>query len=819
MRVSSIVFWLFLVLGLGGGLAEAREVEVTIDTSRTYQTMEGFGGCMVYYALPGSYTDPLFYDMVVYDLGASIVRLPVPSEIEAFNDDGDPDHINWEALDLEMMAPRMEFLKEFQRRGITRFTASLWSPPEYMKTHRAMVQGGFLRPDMREEFAEFMTIFLRAAKEKHGIEFTSLSLQNELLFLEFYKSCIYNPEQIREAVRAVMRKFAREGIRTRIMMPEELMWAGRMIWYVEPTMADPETKDFPGFFCTHGANTPEDWDRFRQFAEPFGRQLWMTETGGGRRDWRGAMASATAIHNAIARGNVSAWLFWQFTSFIRGHTPGMGYWPAKHFYRHIRPGAVRIAAQTADGQLLATAYTHPDSGKLTAVLINRSADAAEVTVRVQGDAPAESYRVYLSDAGDKWAAKGPIGGGATLQFAMTPNSIVTIQSGEEDDLRALAKATEVAGPEDLERRIRPIQDPAWATICRGAELGEMEWVKRELDKGVSINYRISNGWTPLHMATLWYQKEMIEFLLENGADVNAPAKDGWTPVHAAAGCFLKNTDELLKLYIERGGDVNASTADGWTVLHSAVVNAFTAWDYDREWVTNKVKLVLDAGADVNARDVEGRTPLHWAAWTGWTQGPQGPVSSRVVEMLIEAGADVNARDNAGLTALHYACEEGYERIAAALIAAGADVDVKDSEGRTPADIAAARQFGAMLGLFAGKAAAAPAAPQEPEGPELRTGITPGKFGAALRGVAAAGNLRAANDLLERGADPDSAAPRNRKTALHLAASAGHLDVVKALIDAGANVNAQDSDGFTAAKRARENGHDDVVKLLTAAGAR
>ena len=33
--------------------------------------------------------------------------------------------------------------------------------------------------------------------------------------------------------------------------------------------------DFPGHFSTHGAHTPEDWDRFREFAEPFGRQLAM----------------------------------------------------------------------------------------------------------------------------------------------------------------------------------------------------------------------------------------------------------------------------------------------------------------------------------------------------------------------------------------------------------------------------------------------------------------------------------------------------------------------------------------------------------------
>jgi ankyrin repeat protein len=72
-------------------------------------------------------------------------------------------------------------------------------------------------------------------------------------------------------------------------------------------------------------------------------------------------------------------------------------------------------------------------------------------------------------------------------------------------------------------------------------------------------------------------------------------------------------------------------------------------------------------------------------------------------------------------------------------------------------------------------------------------------------------------LILRGAEVDAQAPRNRTTALHMASAAGHRDVVEVLIEAGANVSAQDSDGFTPAQRARENGHDGIVRLLEAAG--
>lgn len=798
-----------LALGLAAG-AWARDADVTIDTSKTRQTIEGFGACLVTWKLLPEYADPAFYDMMVYDLGTSMVRCPVPEAFEPVNDNDDPDEINWGAFRMEDMGPRLEFLKEFQARGVDRFTASLWSPPEYMKTNRSTVQGGKLRPDMREEFAEFMTAFVLAAKERWDIDIYSLSLQNELLFLEYYNSCIYNPEQIREAVRAVMRKFAREGIKTRIMMPEDMLFPDRMRWYIGPTMADPETKDFPGFFCTHRKGGAREWQQFWRFAEGFNRQIWMTETGGDRKDWQGALASANAIHDALVHGNVSAWLFWQFTHLVSGARPKPGYWPTKHYYRFVRPGAVRVDAASSDAQVLVSAFKRPEDQGLTCVLVNLGADTADVTVNVQGGAPPTSYRVYRSSKTEKCALKREVPG-AAAKLSMPAQSIVTIQSGPPDDLRAMARTAEMADAADLKARITP-KGPGRTSICRGAELGDLNWVRRELGKGVSINARDPNGWTPLHTSTLWGKWDVVQFLVQNGADLNATANDGWTPVHMAAGCYEKRGHDVLKLFLAKGGNVHAKTRDGWTVLHSAVINAWVGYKYDPTWAPDRVRLALAAGADVNARDVAGRTPLHWAAWVGFVKRPR--VTSTIADILIEAGADVNAVDEQGLTPLHYACLEGYDAIVKALLTAGADAGAKDKQGRTGADIAAVREFDRILALLKAEGVeAAPAAEPEDPGQEPAPPAGTGKFGAELRRAAAAGDLRAVQDLLKREADPNAAAERNRKTPLHVAASAGHAEVVRALIAAGADVDAEDSDGITPAERARDNGHNAIVKLL------
>jgi ankyrin repeat protein len=190
------------------------------------------------------------------------------------------------------------------------------------------------------------------------------------------------------------------------------------------------------------------------------------------------------------------------------------------------------------------------------------------------------------------------------------------------------------------------------------------------------------------------------------------------------------------------------------------------------------------------------------------------VDSGIVDVLIEEGADVDAVDAVGRTPLHYASAEGYEAIVGTLLAAGARTDLEDEDGATPADLADARGFEGVLGILRGAKRQPPVASQEAE-PRWR-GSGEGRYGAALRRAAAAGDVAEVRRLLARGAEPDAQAPRNRKTALHLAAAAGHAAVVRTLLAGGAHVEAQDSDGFTPAQRARENGHDEIVRLLEAA---
>jgi hypothetical protein len=81
-----------------------------------------------------------------------------------------------------------------------------------------------------------------------------------------------------------------------------------------------------------------------------------------------------------------------------------------------------------------------------------------------------------------------------------------------------------------------------------------------------------------------------------------------------------------------------------------------------------------------------------------------------------------------------------------------------------------------------------------------------------------GKIEMVNFLLSRQADVNGTNPRFKDTALMYAAGYHHPEIVKILIQAGADVNARDSDGKTVLLRIQRTGSKKVTELLQAAGA-
>jgi ankyrin repeat protein len=106
-----------------------------------------------------------------------------------------------------------------------------------------------------------------------------------------------------------------------------------------------------------------------------------------------------------------------------------------------------------------------------------------------------------------------------------------------------------------------------------------------------------------------------------------------------------------------------------------------------------VRAVLDKCPDtINATNADGRTALHRAASIG---------DSAVTTMLLEAKADANAADRHGATALHFAACGGHEDVVQLLIRGHANVKSQDEKGCAPVHFAAVGPSAKLVDLLLG----------------------------------------------------------------------------------------------------------------------
>ncbi len=418
------------LLLVAGPASAVVNTDLRIDPDRPHQRIDGFGGFggkRPPWSKPPIW-DPPFVERMVDDLGVTILRMEVPTSLEPTDDDGkdgpgDPKTLHLERFNLDErieghhlpLGTQLPYIKAMAERAKQRgeplkLIATVWSPPPWMKVNRQvwgtnrqrnrLADGADGQPDYREEFAEYCLAYVKLVKQHTGVDVYALSVQNEPHFAQRYQSSVYTPDELAELIRIVGRRFAAEGIETRLFGPEDVSDVERITAYVRAIGARPASREQLDILAVHGYGQDGDdpnreataqWRATRDLARRYHKPLWMTETSGYADDWDGAIQLAESIHAALTEGDVSAWVWWslseakptRFALTVDGE-PTHRYFVSKHFYRFIRPGAVRVAAASDDEPLAVSAYTHAEHQTLTAVLINRANHDRRVKLHARG---------------------------------------------------------------------------------------------------------------------------------------------------------------------------------------------------------------------------------------------------------------------------------------------------------------------------------------------------------------------------------------------------------------------------------------------------
>jgi uncharacterized protein len=271
-------------------------------------------------------------------------------------------------------------------------------------------------------------------------------------------------------------------------------------------------------------------------------------------------------------------------------------------------------------------------------------------------------------------------------------------------------------------------------------------------------------------AAMHEDRDGLRSLIKQKTDVNVAQGDGMTALHWVA---FHDDLESAKLLIAAGANVKAATRDG------AITPLFIASNNGNAAM---IEALIKAGADAKSATAEGATALMKAAVSG---------SAAAVNVLIAHGAEVNAKESAhGQTALMFAAAADRPDAIKALIAHGADWKLTsnvvtlerptvDDDGN-PIPVRPTPKAGDLVGIaLAGRRVA----------PTLMGGMT------ALLYAARDGNVAAARALVESGADVNQVSVSDKSSPMVIAISNAHYELGKMLLDHGADPNIANSDGL------------------------
>lgn len=523
-----------------GLLNSATAATFSINPDERFQTIEGWGTCMIYWSIGSTPYYNETWRQTYRDLGCNILRVDMAREVLIHSSGNHATPVPLED-NLDTNVAKMNFKIDLasvygdMAKWLTvnalepervKIVGSFWSPPHWMKgptgfstyhvnnpsvskptpwlangTSGDSIGGRLLQtPDNLEQFGRFVAAWLEGWEREYGMPMYAISIQNESTFENPFDSCTYQKNangaddwsQYANALYAVRTAFNRFGVSAKIKGPHvanvgptntnpyALNWQMKMIDGVKQH-SDPTLINFLTYYGSNGymeageggarawagywlgaSTVGGNWGWLGNAANSVvyglkndGKPTWASETGDSGVTWPGAMNTAIKMQEALAYGNVAAYLYWQFsdTSGTENESNLLGknninnphnskkYCAFKHFSRYVRPGAIRIGGSFENGypatggsngydtlnSINGSVYYHPGDQQLTVVLINMKSTEESVTLSLPASIGLQSLNAYRTKSNEGFASITPVSfSNGTATLSLPGKSIVTL---------------------------------------------------------------------------------------------------------------------------------------------------------------------------------------------------------------------------------------------------------------------------------------------------------------------------------------------------------------------------------------------------------
>jgi len=458
-RVPLVGLLAVLALPASAGGVQENPMTIRIDPNRQYQTLEHFGVSAAWWAQevgawPAADLDrvcDLFFDqgrgigltLVRYNLGggkeSSGISDPWRSAESPLTSDG--------RLDWSRDAAAVRVIDEAVRRGaqVLVFTNS---PPAAL-TVTGKTTGNRretnLPAENRPAFARFLADSVQSLAADRGWPVVAVSPINEPQWdwqpSKGQEGSFYSPEEAAALVQAVVAEFRRRGMTTPVSAVDSGEWKlSSNIGYLAALRALSDLEGALTPYAVHSYWSDSD-DRealvaYLKAHDP-GKRLWQTEwtemKGGRDLGMDSALVLAKTVHEDLVIGGVTSWQYWigaskyDFRDGLLDVAGGPGglkttkrLWALGNWSRFVRPGAVRLAADTPpDSTLLVSAFRNADGG-LATVVVNPTEES--VPLQLKTPRPGGLLSVVETSA---FRDLEPVYAGPPVDWKLAPRSVTT----------------------------------------------------------------------------------------------------------------------------------------------------------------------------------------------------------------------------------------------------------------------------------------------------------------------------------------------------------------------------------------------------------